>query len=108
VALITIWCLGCSGYEPLLGSLSGAQSKVMSCASAEASDGGAATTISTVASSHDRFDCGCSGSCHAPRPVEQPTVAERLAIPRVEQAAMREPASVSRPPLLPPPETATL
>jgi hypothetical protein len=115
MCLVTVWCLGCSGYEPLLDSLLGGNTGGMVC------DGGmamAATPTAATASSTDQlivtlsppantrdFDCGCGGSCHAPS-LALGVVAPRVApILTVEQSQPSAPASISRTPLLPPPES---
>jgi len=77
----------------------------------------AATDDASVAPGHDRtiasasapadahgFDCGCGGSCHAPS-LPPAAVAPRVSpVPTVVQSQPSEPASISRTPLLPPPE----
>ena len=101
IGLITVWCLGCSGYDSLIDWLLGTHAgMVMACD--QQPQGANAATIAP--STDDRgFDCGC-GSCHAPSTqlsrLEQsrPNIAE---IERLEPAA---PESVTRAPLLPPPE----
>src|SRR5678810_966230 len=74
--LITVWCLGCSGYESLLNSLLGHATGMM-CGSEMAGemaigqpdDDTSAATVASVAESSPRggFDCGC-GSCNAASP----------------------------------------
>lgn len=130
IGLVTLWCLGCSGYETLLGSMLGASAGVgMNCASGatmaddpavdrhvvDRTDAGDADM--SVGSSSDRagltvsapadargFDCGCGGSCHAPSPALVAVAAPVSPVPAVEPSPPSEPASVSRKPLLPPPE----
>ena len=116
VGLVTIWCLGCSGYEPLIDSLLGAGAgSMMECGSAAMADatdaspsvaGGTDHGQSGVSTPTDTqaFDCGCGNSCHAPSPAQSTIAALNPAIPVIEQAEPVEPASVSRVPLLPPPE----
>jgi hypothetical protein len=105
VGLVTLWCLGCSSYESLVGSLLG--NAGMECATgiAAASSGDApqVATLSVPSGAHD-FDCGCGGWCHAPTPqLDGLRVAHGLApIAPVWRGAT--PSSVSRAPLLPPPE----
>jgi hypothetical protein len=112
--LVTIWCLGCSGYEPLLNALLGTGA-VMTCASemSEGTEPGAMsaavasasnTAELTAAESSPRgFDCGC-GSCHAPSPRTPVQAGGSSARPFVVGAPIIEPVSVSRAPVAPPPQ----
>jgi hypothetical protein len=120
VGLVTVWCLGCSGYEPLLDGLLGATpSSMMRCASDMDTGAAVDAAPSTVTEqSHDAhasvsvpandqgFDCGCGGSCHAPSPTPSVTPAPRIPVTAVVQAQPSAPPSVFRAPLLPPPEFA--
>jgi hypothetical protein len=107
--LITVWCLGCSGYEPLLGSLIGTGG--MNCASemgVSSSETGVANSVAQMtvgnASQPDQgFDCGC-GSCHAASPVDWVVNVERPESPTVASVIAIEPLSVVRAPVAPPPE----
>lgn len=112
-ALITVWCIGCSGFEPLLSSALGNDGAGMSCAS----DGGAMTSgtamqfesgatrsrsITTAGEHSQRFDCGC-GSCHAVSPVlyNVATVIPRLpeaAHPALPSLVSAEPSALRPPP----------
>jgi hypothetical protein len=115
-ALITVWCLGCTGYEPLLSTLLGesaggmmACGSVMGTAAADAvSPAGHGTNqaaVSDAAQSNHSFDCGC-GSCHAAAPT-QPIGRAPSSLPlALAQHEPSEPASLSRAPLLPPPQIA--
>lgn len=131
VALVTVWCLGCSAFEPLLDHLVGVSGGVgMVCASdagagerlavppaPSESNGAQAAGLSapsrtSVAAPSDApagqqaYECGCQ-SCHAvqlaiagvaPSP---PAAPERLQV--LEPVT---PSSVSREPLVPPPQRA--
>src|SRR5437868_1051407 len=89
IGLVTLWCLGCSSYEPLLDSLLGSAGGMvcppgMAMAHSTgdevaASNERAVANASTVSAPADArsFDCGCGGSCHAP------SVAFATAAPRV-------------------------
>jgi mono/diheme cytochrome c family protein len=114
LALVTVWCLGCSGYEPLLGQLIG--SSGMACASREsmtvmagvstsASDQTAPprTTVSAVDEARAGFDCGC-GSCHAPSPAVFAASPPHRAPPSITRVAAIQPPAPDRAILLPPPE----
>ena len=120
VGLITVWCLGCSGYEPLLGSLLGADATsgmvcasdmTMNGASAEPSTDAAKTGAGdraqvAAASDHRVFDCGC-GSCHAASPAQWNVAVMGPALPLIVPALPTQPLDVPRVPLLPPPEFET-
>jgi hypothetical protein len=113
-AVITVWCVGCTGFEPLLDAAFGSGASVMTCgsdgapmgaamspASADGSRGQA--TVAAAATEHHGFDCGC-GSCHSAAPTVwafQPTpqVAPAKAFGRLGMLA-----SIVRAPLLPPPQ----
>src|SRR5258708_29980662 len=74
-ALITVWCLGCSAYEPLLDSLVGSgASAQMSCGpkmgvmkTALESQGGGSGSALPDSSAQAGYVCGC-GSCHSVAP----------------------------------------
>ena len=118
VGLVTIWCLGCAGYEPLMDDMLQAGGGAMSCESAigpgAAADGNASSvsdgartagqTAVSVPATHRGFECGCGGSCHAPSPTLLTAAVVHSVVRAVEPWQPSEPASVPRAPLLPPPE----
>lgn len=116
IGLVTLWCLGCSSYEPLLGSLFGAgPNAMMICdsdmaaasttpAASAVADQGHANRVTAAPTDNRSFDCGCGGSCHAPSPNLATIVAAAAPVPAIEQLQPSEPASISRAPLLPPPQ----
>jgi hypothetical protein len=118
-ALVTVWCLGCSAFDPLLALLGGSSGPMMVCAS----DGGAPApqnpTVATTSSTVDTVSiapvssqathgdvCGCQ-SCQAAQSdrLDQQIAAQPT--PRIERAEPPAPASVTRTPLLPPPQRAS-
>ena len=115
VGLITLWCLGCSSYEPLLSALLGGKATTMMVCDADmtpptASDASttadrdhAGGTVSAAATDRG-FDCGCGGSCHAPSPAFAAIAAPLSRVASVDQQQPSEPLSIARTPLLPPPE----
>ncbi len=116
VGLVTIWCLGCTGYESLLDAWLGDSSvALMSCDSAMgvdiATSAGAVEAPATKSgdaavselANHRGFACDC-GSCHAPPMNPRAVLVPRLAPVAVVHFQPPEPASISRTPLLPPPE----
>jgi hypothetical protein len=100
VGLVTIWCLGCSGYEPLLGSLLGSRTSAMMACDGQAPT--SAPSVSAVPDSHG-FDCGC-GSCHAASAVQWRVDYSPPTLAAIVQPEPTEPAFIARVPLLPPPE----
>lgn len=115
VGLITLWCLGCSSYEPLLSALLGEKGTTMMVCNGDmtpptasdastASDRHHAARAVSVAVNDRGFDCGCGGSCHAPSPAFAAIAAPLSRVAGVDQQQPSEPLSVARTPLLPPPE----
>ena len=118
-ALLTVWCLGCSGFEPLLDNLLGTTGgSGMACASGRLMDDAPAMSSSEVApasalpvavalSTGARgFDCGC-GFCQAPSPGAAVMAALVSPAPGVAAAESVQPRSIVRTPLVPPPERTT-
>ena len=132
VALVTVWCLGCSAFEPLLDHLAGVSAGVgMVCASdggaserldvspssAESSGGAAAAALSSpsvtsIAAPTDApagqhaYECGCL-SCHAVQLALAGVAPARPAhLERLQALEPGTPSSVSREPLVPPPQRA--
>jgi hypothetical protein len=119
-SFVTVWCLNCSAFEPLLDALLGARSGIMSCASMQAVDGSPSTSGIAAASGDDAaiphvsepgyqragFDCGCGGSCHAPDASASPVASIRAFPPTIATIEAIQPVSADRMPLLPPPERA--
>ena len=112
-AVITVWCTGCSGFEPLMNSMLGSEIAAMSCASAQRDTmpGMGMTAADTqddgrsvAAAGEDArsVDCEC-GSCHAVA-VTHEVVAE-VATPRPQGAHTELPSLVSAEPsaMRPPP-----
>ena len=118
VVLVTVWCTGCSGFEPLLDAALGRSEAGMVCASqmSEAAEMGR-MSASTVAeggqsrpaisglssSAQQGFTCGCM-SCQTVAPGTWSFAL--LPAPALPPVVTAEPAlvSVGRVPLLPPPE----
>jgi cytochrome c553 len=113
-AIVTVWCVGCSGFDPLLDAVLGAGASVMTCGanggamSGEASSPsanveGAQATVSAVTAAHHGFDCGC-GSCHAAAPAQLSFDGIPQLAPTLSPFRIGKLASVVRAPLLPPPQ----
>ena len=114
-ALITVWCLGCSAYEPLLDSLlaSGAATG-MSCGSEMgakndlASAGQSSASVSSPpAAAQAGYSCDC-GSCQSETPQSWSIATATVRIPSAIEAAVVELTSITRAPIAPPPELRTL
>ncbi len=111
-ALVTVWCLGCSSFEVMIGALSGsaATGSMMTCDpgnSVQAALDQSTTTTPAIQSSsstaRSAYDCGCQ-SCHAPSPLLQTptTLASTVAWPA--NIFSSRPTSVEPEPLIPPPQ----
>ena len=128
VALVTIWCTGCAGFEPVLNAIAGQGVAIMSCASesmqesnpsaapsgtsasvvAEGSASASAAVSATLGASSQRdFSCGCS-QCHAVTLARAVVPTLQLATPSLVTRAPIALVSVGRAPLLPPPERIAL
>jgi hypothetical protein len=115
-ALVTVWCLGCSAFDPLLALLGGSSAPMMVCASDGAVPGPQGSAAATVSSSAPTGSiaaassltthgdiCGCQ-SCLAAHSDGVHEYAAAQLTPRVDRTDPTAPASVTRSPLLPPPE----
>jgi hypothetical protein len=115
-SLVTVWCLGCSAFEPLVDALLG-RTGVMTCAGQEmagaaaantadagAADGLAIRHVSAPVNQRQGFDCGCGGSCHAPRAGVSRTATGHTRPASIAVVDALQPPSADRVPLLPPPE----
>jgi hypothetical protein len=129
-ALVTVWCLGCSSYEPLLSGLGfGTAGMGMECGSEGAMDDGAMAvrssaaertavadpgvssgsgerSVTAAASESARgYDCGCQ-SCHAASPTEFTFIGSPASTPDVPLSTPVALSSVAQQPLVPPPQSA--
>jgi hypothetical protein len=119
VVLVTVWCTGCSGYEPSLDAALGRSGVGMDCASEDgaptaqtqaptagaSADQAQAAAISVLpmSSGEKGFSCGCT-SCHAVTLASwsfTPLAAPAIALAHAPELPL---VSVERVPLLPPPE----
>src|SRR4051794_11193270 len=73
-ALVTVWCLGCSAFDPLIASLfHGGGPRMMRAGEGSATvqsatqDYASVGNLATERHVSDGTDCGC-GSCNAPAP----------------------------------------
>ena len=123
VGLVTIWCLGCFAYEPIVDSLRGSGAvSAMDCGERRATEAGRVANGSvhtgivetnvdaasvSATPSESGFDCGCGGLCHAVSIVYETLGIPTLTVPLVAQELPSEPVSITRSPLLPPPQRAT-
>jgi hypothetical protein len=111
-ALATVWCLGCSAFDPLLAALFPGAGATMVCAS----EGSGSSTLTRpvtdggsgviAAASHEgaaATSCGCE-SCHAPVPTQLAAVVPALPLPHQPLGEPGVPPSIDRTPLVPPPQ----
>jgi hypothetical protein len=111
-ALVTVWCLGCSAFDPLIASLFPGDGPMMVCASEgpRSVQPGATNESSVSAPAPDRgasdgTSCGCA-SCTAPAPTGFAVAAPAQALPQQPATDAISPSSVARTPLVPPPQHA--
>jgi hypothetical protein len=114
-ALITVWCLGCSAFDPLIALLSGRDAGTgMVCGADERPAGGAAMVVaggssanSVIAPVHEgrpsTVVCDCQ-SCCAPAPTALAAAPLPPPPPGVDVGTFLVPPSLAREPLLPPPQ----
>jgi hypothetical protein len=113
-AFATVWCLGCSAFDPLIAALFPGAGATMVCASegpassamVQPDASGASAVVSPA--SHDgggAASCGCE-SCHAPSPTQFAAVAPAPVLPHQPLGDPGIPPSVDRTPLVPPPQRA--
>lgn len=120
VVLVTVWCTGCTGFEPLIGAALGISETGMVCASdagamadgsqmstAKGVDGPHSSTVSALPTSPAQpgFSCGCT-SCQTVAPAMWSFAALPAPAPTPAVATELPLVSVGRVPLLPPPERA--
>jgi hypothetical protein len=117
-ALVTVWCLGCGAFEPLVSSLSGTGNNGMSCSSdqtvgsaryerADEANESTPQQVQTVGAldRHESgsYSCGCE-SCYSSSPVTISLELHVLSAPEAIPTTPAFPESVNRTPLLPPPQ----
>ena len=109
-AFLTVWCLGCAAFDPVIDSLLGQKTTTASCLSEMVESGQTAgsdgLTISpSVNGADSELCCGCGcGSCHSVSPQATDVAAVVAATPRAISLVERRLASVTRAPVAPPPE----
>lgn len=115
VGFVTVWCLGCFAYEPIVDSLRGSGVvSTMDCGARQALESGQVASVSVGAAiaatsvsatpCESGFDCGCGGICHAVSLSYQALTVAQMTVPVEAHDLPTEPASVTRSPLLPPPQ----
>jgi hypothetical protein len=118
-AIVTVWCLGCSAYEPVLAELLGTSGAPRMPCDSESEMGGSPTVTagashgagdakvaSAAATTSGRgFACGCQ-SCHAAAPVVLSVVSQTALTAYLPESTPAAPLSIARAPLVPPPQTA--
>ena len=113
-AVITVWCLGCRAFDPLIAALvPGPGGEKMVCAAdaragsivatARVADSSPSVSEITDQNTQTGDSCGCD-SCYAPAATAVALVLPAPAIPHQPSADPVAPPSVDRPPLVPPPQ----
>lgn len=113
---VTVWCLGCAAYDPLIDMiLVGQVDGGMRCASemTELAHSGTDRGTLAVFANPDEpggqadFECHCT-SCHATAAQTYVFAAAELEPPTAVISSVTEMVSVTRAPIAPPPESGTL
>jgi hypothetical protein len=118
VALVTVWCLGCGAFEPLLGFLTDSAAAGMNCGSEQTGgslplqgsaaesehSGSRETQIVTSLDQHkESISCAC-GSCYSVSPHTLALALEASPAPQAVPGTAPFFESVKREPLVPPPQ----
>jgi hypothetical protein len=118
VGLVTVWCLGCGAFEPILGFLTNSAAAGMKCgselargslplkggAAASEHSGSGETQIVTSLDQHEEgISCGC-GSCYSVSPLTLSLALEPVPTPDAIPGTVPLFESVKREPLVPPPQ----
>ena len=115
VALVTVWCLGCGAFEPLVSSLTRGTTGAMNCdseqtvkiASATAAEGIGASQVQTIVAvdRHEQgsYSCSCE-SCYSVSPVMVSFGLWSAPLPQAITQTVPSFESVKREPLVPPPQ----
>jgi hypothetical protein len=110
-ALLTVWCLGCSAFDPIIAHLAGLKAGMI-CGADEIGTGGVVSTgdgneTATVGPVDEDGEgpvvCDCQ-SCAAPAPALVADAAEPSPAPGTEAADRVTPPGLDREPLVPPPQ----
>ena len=119
--LVTVWCLGCSAYDPMVGFLfAGSSASVMNCVEDATPRGGPGTSTLAASPEHASptptiadagasgvsrsFDCGCQ-SCTAPSVSSYVAQTMAAPTPSTPSLAISDLRSIEREPLVPPPQS---
>ena len=111
-ALVTVWCLGCGAFDPLIASLLPESAGPMMVCASEASvtggslqdSGGPAVSVSAIVDQGNRgASCDC-GTCHAPAPTALASASPPSPMPQRPAPEPSLPPGDERAPLVPPPQ----
>jgi len=110
VALVTVWCLGCSAFEPLMAQLAGMNpGSTMECSPnggmVSQPEAGGSAVEAVVAGAHHAYECGCQ-SCYAASPTMAAANTVAPKVPDVVQFKAQPAPGTDRAPLVPPPQVA--
>lgn len=119
VSLVTVWCLGCGAFEPLVANLTGATTSGMNCGSEQAAasplgevdsaagaEGTGSSQVQTVLAvdRHEQgYSCGCE-SCCSVSPTRISLAVPDATAPEAIQETVAFFESTKREPLVPPPQ----
>jgi hypothetical protein len=118
VAVVTVWCLGCGAFEPLLGLLTDGAATGMNCGSEQArgsvplkgataagEQGGTGQTqiVASLGQHEQGVSCAC-GSCYSVSPLTLSLALEPVPTPHAISGTVPFFESVKREPLVPPPQ----
>ena len=110
-ALLTVWCLGCSAFDPIIAQLAGLNAGMICGADdigtgvvlSTGADGETATVGQIDENGESPVVCDCQ-SCAAPAPALAADAAEPSPAPGTDAADRVTPPGLDREPLVPPPQ----
>ena len=118
VGLVTVWCLGCGAFEPLLRFLTDSAATGMNCGSEQAQsslpfkgapvasehEGSGQTQVVTSLDQHEQgISCSC-GFCYSASPLALSLALEPVPAPQAIPGTVPFFESIEREPLVPPPQ----
>ena len=110
-ALLTVWCLGCSAFDPIIAHLAGIDAGMICGADdigtgsvvSTGADGETATVVPVDGHGESQVVCDCQ-SCAAPAPALVADAADPSPAPGTDAADRVTPPGLDREPLVPPPQ----
>jgi hypothetical protein len=107
LAVLTVWCIGCSSFEPMLETVLNGERSTSATCMGEGTDSTSATTDAGVAlksasPSAMQVGCGCA-DCIAAEPVVLASVDVSAAVPEAPLLTLPIFVGIGREPQVPPP-----